>query len=69
MRRRRLVRTGIVLAVAAVALTAGGAYAYFWESGRADVLAAGVMVDADAARALLHQRVVEPLARPLRLTA
>lgn len=77
MRRQLLVLTGIVLAVAAVALTAGGAYAYFWENGRTDVLAAGVTVagidvgglHADAARALLQQRIVEPLARPLRLTA
>jgi lipoprotein-anchoring transpeptidase ErfK/SrfK len=77
MRRRLLVLTGIVLAVAAAALTAGGAYAYFWENGRADVLAAGVTVagvdvgglHANAARTLLRQRIVGQLARPLRLTA
>jgi lipoprotein-anchoring transpeptidase ErfK/SrfK len=77
MRRRLLVATGILLAVAAVALTAGGAYAYFWENRRADVLAAGVTVagvdvgglHADRARALLRQRVVSVVERPLRLTA
>ena len=77
MRRRLLVATGILLAVAAVALTAAGAYAYFWESGRADVLATGITVagldvggmHADRARALLEQRVVGVVERPLRLTA
>jgi L,D-transpeptidase catalytic domain/Putative peptidoglycan binding domain len=75
MRRRLLVATGIVLAIVAIAVSAGGAYAYFWESGRADVLAAGVTVAgldvgglrADQARALLEQRVADPLRRPLRL--
>jgi lipoprotein-anchoring transpeptidase ErfK/SrfK len=77
MRRRLLVATGILLAVAAVAITAGGAYAYFWESGRADVLATGITVagldvggmHADRARALLEQRIVSAVERPLRLTA
>ncbi len=77
MRRGLLVATGIVLAVAAVALTAGGAYAYFWENGRSDVLASGITVagidvgglHANDARALLEQRVVARLRRPLRLTA
>jgi lipoprotein-anchoring transpeptidase ErfK/SrfK len=77
MRKRLLVAAGILLAVAAVGLTAGGAYAYFWESGRADVLAAGVTVagldvggmHVDRARALLEQRIVGVVERPLRLTA
>jgi lipoprotein-anchoring transpeptidase ErfK/SrfK len=76
MRRRLLVLTGIVLALAAVALTAGGAYAYFWENGRSDVLAVGVTVagidvggmHASEARALLEQRIVARLRAPVRLT-
>ena len=63
MRRRLLVATGVLLAVVAVAITAGGAYAYFWENGRADVLATGITVagvdvggmHADEARSLLEQ--------------
>jgi lipoprotein-anchoring transpeptidase ErfK/SrfK len=77
MRRRLLVATGILLAAGAVALTAGSAYAYFWENGRADVLAAGVTIagldvgglHADRARTLLEQRIVGVVERPLRLTA
>jgi lipoprotein-anchoring transpeptidase ErfK/SrfK len=77
MRRRLLVATGILLAAVAVAITAGGAYAYFWENGRADVLAAGITVagldvggmHANRAHAVLEQRVVGALERPLRLTA
>src|ERR1700758_913181 len=75
MRARLLVAAGIVLAVAAVALSAGGAYAYFWESGRSDVIAAGVMVAgvdlgnlrADDARAALESRVAVPLHTPILL--
>ena len=77
MRTRLLVLTGILLAVAAVALTAGGAYAYFWENGRSDLLASGITVagvdvggmHASDARALLEQRLVARLRTPLRLTA
>jgi lipoprotein-anchoring transpeptidase ErfK/SrfK len=77
MRRRLLVLTGIVLALAAVALTAGGAYAYFWEQGRSDMLAAGVTVagidvgglQASQASVVLEQRVANRLERPLRITA
>jgi lipoprotein-anchoring transpeptidase ErfK/SrfK len=73
MRTRLLVAAGIVLAVAAVAASAGGAYAYFWESGRSDVIAAGVVVAgidvgnlrADAARAALESRIVAPLQAPI----
>jgi lipoprotein-anchoring transpeptidase ErfK/SrfK len=76
MRGRLLVATGIGLAVAAVALSAGGAYAYFWESGRSDVLAPGVTVagievgglHAPTAQALLQERLAV-LHRPLRLQA
>jgi lipoprotein-anchoring transpeptidase ErfK/SrfK len=75
MRTRLLVAAGIVLAVAAVALSAGGAYAYFWESGRSDVIAAGVTVagvdvgglHAAAARAALETRLLAPLRTPIRL--
>ena len=77
MRRRLLVATGILLAAGAVALTAGSAYAYFWENGRADVLAAGITIagldvgglHADRARTLLEQRIVVSVERPLRLTS
>ena len=65
-----------MLTLAGVALSAGGAYAYFWENGRSDVIAAGVRVSgidvgglrATRARALLHERLVSDLARPLHLT-
>ena len=77
MRKRLLVGTGILLAIAAVALTAGSAYAYFWEHGRMDVIASGVTVAgidvgglrAAEARALLEQRVVARLHTPVRLKA
>ena len=75
MRRRLLVGAGILLAIAAVALTAAGAYAYFWESSRSDVIASGITVagidvgglHAAEARTLLEQRVVRPLRTPLRV--
>ena len=75
MRKRLLVGTGILLAIAAVALTAGGAYAYFWENGRMDVIASGVTIagvdvgglHAAEARARLEQRLVAPLRTPLRV--
>jgi lipoprotein-anchoring transpeptidase ErfK/SrfK len=76
MRRRLLVASGILLAIVAVALSAGGAYAYFWDSGRTDLLATGVTVagvdvggmHVAEARALLESRLVRSLRRPLRLT-
>jgi len=75
MRRRLLVASGIVLAIVAVALSAGGAYAYYWDSGRTDVIASGVTVagvdvggmHVAEARALLESRLVDSLRRPLRL--
>ena len=77
MRRRLLVGAGILLAIAAVALTAGGAYAYFWEQGRMDVIASGVTIagvdvgglHAAEAATLLEQRVVAPLRTPLHVAA
>ena len=75
MRTRLLVAAGIVLAVAAVAVSAGGAYAYFWESGRSDVIAAGVTVagidvgnlHAAEADAALESRLLAPLRAPIRV--
>src|SRR5215468_9641826 len=74
MRRRLLVAAGIVLSLVAVSLTAGGAYAYFWDSGRVDQIAAGVVVAgvdvgglrAADARTLVAQRIA-PLHQPLRI--
>ena len=77
MRNGLLVGTGMLLAIAAVALTGGSAYAYFWEHGRMDVIASGVTVAgvdvgglrAAEARTLLEQRVVARLHTPVRLKA
>jgi lipoprotein-anchoring transpeptidase ErfK/SrfK len=77
MRRRLLVGLGILLAVMAVGLSAGGAYAYFWESSRNDVIATGVTVagldvgglSAADARMLVQRSIVARLRRPVRLTA
>src|SRR5437763_8091492 len=76
MRRRLVIAAGILLALLGVALSAGGAYAYFWDSSRAGVIAPGVVVagvdvgglDTAQARSLLRDRVVGPLERPVRLT-
>lgn len=76
MRRRLVIGAGILLALMGVALSAGGAYAYFWDSDHGDVLAPGVVVagvdvgglDAAQARSLLRDRVVRALERPVRLT-
>jgi hypothetical protein len=76
MRRRLLAATGIVLALGGVALSAGGAYAYFWDSARVDVIAPGVAVAGidvgglrvARARSLLRERLVAPLEQPVRLT-
>jgi lipoprotein-anchoring transpeptidase ErfK/SrfK len=75
MRRHLLVAAGIALALFGVALSAGGAYAYFWDSGRTNVIAAGVTVAgidvgglrADEARTLLNVRLVKPLRQPVRV--
>ena len=77
MRKRLLVILGGVLGAGLVLGTAGGAYAYFWDRGRADVIAAGVRVagldvgdlHAAAARGLLERKVAAPLRRPLTLVA
>jgi hypothetical protein len=75
MRRRLLLAAGIALPLAGVTLTAGGAYAYFWDASRTDVIAAGVTIagidvgglDAGEARALLDTQLVEPLRQPVRV--
>lgn len=77
MRRRLLIATGIALALVGVAVSAGGAYAYFWDESNSDLIASGVTVagidvgglHADQARALLDTRLVRPLHRPLRVEA
>jgi lipoprotein-anchoring transpeptidase ErfK/SrfK len=77
MRRRLLVAAGLLLALSGVVLSAGSAYAYFWDRGRADLIAPGVRIagvevgglHASEARALLERRVVTGLERPIRLRA
>jgi L,D-transpeptidase catalytic domain/Putative peptidoglycan binding domain len=77
MRMRLLAASGILLAALGVAGSAGGAYAYFWDRGRADLIASGIRVagldlgglHAPAARLRLEARLVQPLRRPLRLVA
>lgn len=77
MRRKVLVALGSALVLLVAAGSAGAAYAWYWDRGQADVIAAGVRVagvpvgglHATAAAALVRQRVADPLARPLRLVA
>lgn len=77
MKRRLLVASGLVLVLVAVAVCAGGAYAYFRDRSQADVIANGVQVAgvqvgglrAAAARQLLTRELVTPLAQPLRIDA
>ena len=77
MRGRLLVAGGLILTVGGVALSAGSAYAYFWDSRRADVIADGVTIagidvggmPAADARALLEERLGEHLGRPVYLVA
>jgi lipoprotein-anchoring transpeptidase ErfK/SrfK len=76
MRRRLVIAAGILLALLGVALSAGGAYAYFWDSNRVDLIAPGVVVAGvdvgglrvTQARTLLRERVVRVLEQPVRLT-
>jgi L,D-transpeptidase catalytic domain/Putative peptidoglycan binding domain len=75
MQARILAVAGIALTFTGVAASAGGAYAYFWDRSRADVIAGGVRVagidvgglHAAQARALLAERLVRPLHRPVRV--
>jgi hypothetical protein len=75
MPRRAWIAAGALLAAGGTALTAGGASAYFWDSSRADVIAAGIQVGgvdvgglrADRARRLLAARFAQRLREPLEL--
>jgi hypothetical protein len=77
MRPRLLAGVGVLCSLLGLALSAGGAYAYFWDRGRADLIASGVRVAgvdvgglrAAAARVRLERAVVAPLRRPLRLVS
>jgi hypothetical protein len=73
MRRRLLVVGGIAATFTGVALSAGAASAYFWDSSRSDMIASGVSIAgvdvgglhaADAQR-LLGARLVARLRRPI----
>jgi lipoprotein-anchoring transpeptidase ErfK/SrfK len=63
------------MAVGGTALTAGGAYAYFWDGSRADVIAKGVQIAgvdvgglrADQARQLLNAHLEQRLRQPVHL--
>jgi len=75
MQARLLAVAGIALTFTGLAASAGGAYAYFWDRSRVDVIARGVVVagidvgglHAAQARALLDDRLVQPLRRPVRV--
>ena len=75
MHARILAVAGIALTFAGIAVSAGSAYAYFWDRSRADVIAQGVLVagidvgglDAARARAVLGERLVRPLEQPVRV--
>jgi lipoprotein-anchoring transpeptidase ErfK/SrfK len=77
MRRRLLVAGGLLLAVGGTALTAGGAYAYFWDRSHAERIADGVRIagvdvgglDRQAALALLDARLAGRLAEPVRVVS
>jgi hypothetical protein len=65
----------LLSAVGGIALSAGGAYAYFWDQSRADLIAGGVRVAgidvgglrAPVARRLLQAELGRRLSRPVRL--
>jgi lipoprotein-anchoring transpeptidase ErfK/SrfK len=73
MRRRLLIATGLALSLCGIAVSAGGAYAYYWDRNNADLIAEGVSVagidvsglHAGQARALLDARLARPLQQPL----
>jgi hypothetical protein len=75
MRRRLLVAAGLLSAVGGIALSAGGAYAYFWDQSRTNLIAEGVRVAgvdvgglrAPEARELLQAELGQRLSRPVRL--
>jgi L,D-transpeptidase catalytic domain/Putative peptidoglycan binding domain len=75
MRRRLLLASGILLTLSGVAVSTGGAYAYFWDRSNADLIASGITIagidvgglHAPQARAVLDATLVRPLQRPLRV--
>ncbi|HLY94909.1 MAG TPA: L,D-transpeptidase family protein [Gaiellaceae bacterium] len=76
MRRGLLVTAGILLAIGGVAMSAGGAYAYFWDRAHADVIAPGVRIagiDVGGMRAAQARDVLRTkftaLERPVRLVS
>ena len=77
MPRGLLASAGIFLAVAGVALSAGGAYAYVWDRHHVGVIAPGVRIAgvdvgglrAARARELLQAKLTAPLGQPVRLVS
>jgi lipoprotein-anchoring transpeptidase ErfK/SrfK len=77
MPRGLLATAGILFAAGGLLLSAGGAYAYFWERGHRNVIAPGVRIagidvgglSAAQARAVLETRLGAALHRPVRLLA
>jgi L,D-transpeptidase catalytic domain/Putative peptidoglycan binding domain len=75
MHRRLWVAGGSLLAVCGIALTAGGAYAYYFDSTRTDVIAVGVRIagidvgglHAAEARQLVETRLAQRLSEPVHI--
>ena len=75
MHRRVWVVTGVVLALAGIAVSGAGASAYFWDRSQADVISRGVTIggvpvgglEAAQARALLEARFAARLRQPVQL--
>jgi lipoprotein-anchoring transpeptidase ErfK/SrfK len=75
MHRRVWVVTGVLLALAGIAVSGAGASAYFWDRSQADLIAKGVTVGgvdvgglrAAQARQLLAARLAARLRRPVEL--
>jgi lipoprotein-anchoring transpeptidase ErfK/SrfK len=77
MRTRTWIAAGSLLALCGVALSAGGAYAYYFDSTRTDVIAVGVQIagvdvgglHAAQARELLADRLTDRLRRSVTIVA
>jgi len=75
MHRRVWVVTGVVLALAGIAVSGAGASAYFWDRSHADVISRGVTIggvpvgglEAAQARSLLEARFAARLRQPVQL--